>query len=114
MIVQYVEKIVSSGQTVKVRARTYSEWEDQENSRLALVASIPDLAKDGSVQEAELVLQRASFSVRNARLCAWVEDFDTVKGALTLRDIAEIERTALELEREEIPLGNSEAGGGGQ
>lgn len=110
----YVERQVPSGQTVFIRARTYSEWEEQEMARLETLESLPELVAAGNVQKLELTLQRANITVRNTRLESWVKDFAEVKVALTLRDVAEIENAALELEAVEIPLGNSNVGGDGQ
>lgn len=114
MALSYIDKTVSSGAVVKIRPRTYEEWEKQEEERLKSIEAVPNLAQGGNIQEVELSLQRANLAVRNSRLSVWVKDFDKVKGKLTLRDIAEIEQAALELEQMEIPLGNSETGGDGQ
>jgi hypothetical protein len=107
----YTKLKVSSGIEVAIRPRTYEEWEKQENERLRMVEMIDSLA-DTPAQN--LALQRTALALRDARLNLYVEQFAKKKKELTLRDIAEIEKFALKLEGEEIPLGNSETGGNGQ
>lgn len=110
----YTPFTLSSGLAVEIRSRTYEEWEKQEEERLALLESVPNIAKEGNMQDLELALQKAALSVRNGRLALWVNSFEGMKSQLTLREIAEIEKKALELEELEVPLGNSEPGGSGQ
>ena len=107
----YTKLRVSSGAEVEIRPRTYAEWEQQEELRIKAVESVPNLAQGGNIQEVELGLQRANLKVRNARLGLWVKDFAGKKANLSLRDVAEIEKAALDLESAEIPLGNSGTGG---
>jgi hypothetical protein len=108
----YTPFTTPSGREVRIRPRNYAEWENQEIARIQAVEAVPALAADGgNIQAVELALQRANLAVRNARLAAWVENFDKTKATLTLRDIAAIEAECAALEAVEIPLGNSVAGG---
>lgn len=114
-VIEYHEKTLSSGKAVHIRPRDYDTWEKQEEARLKLLEGV-DVTKapEGStVLAVELALQRANMAVRGTRLASWVKDFDKEKKKLSLRDIAEIEKIALELESVEIPLGNLEDGGNG-
>ena len=107
---EYQELSLSSGRIVRMRPRTYREWEDQEESRLKAVEDMNAMADPDA---RGLVMQRVSLSIRNARLDRWVENFAIEKESLSLREVEEIERIALDCEKEEIPLGNSETGSAG-
>lgn len=104
----------SSGLDVAIRPRSYAEWEKQEDARIAAIDGIPALLEEGKRPEAETILQRVYRDARSARLNAWVDDFDKLKGKLTLRDVAEIEKAAEALELPEVTVGNLDAGGNGQ
>ena len=110
----YQEKKLSSGRVVHIRPRTYDEWEAQEGVRLKAVEDVPALSKAGDIQGAELAFQRAALQTRGLRLSVWVKDFAKERNKLTMRDIAEIENAAVELESEEIAVKNSKTGGDGQ
>ncbi len=111
---EYLEKSLSSGRKVSLRARTYEEWEKQEDKRLKMLEGAGMRGEGPLDFMVEVALQGAHKAMREHRLTAWVKDFPKLKGELTLRDIAEIEKTALDLESVEIPLGNSVPGGDGQ
>jgi hypothetical protein len=102
---------LSSGASVRIRPRTYGEWEEQEEARMDMIDGI---SGNPDAERQSLTLQRAGIVIRNSRLNSWVEGFAGKKGELSLRDVAEIEKFALECEALEIPLGNSETGGDGQ
>lgn len=110
----YTPVTTSSGMQVEIRSRTYTEWEAQEEQRLKSLEGVAVLEEEDKKMQAELAMQRAGLSMRNARLATWVKNFDKVKSSLTVHDITEIEKAALKLEQEEIPLGNSESGGDGR
>lgn len=107
-VVDYVEKTLTSGRAVLIRARTYAEWEAQEEARLKAMEGVPD--SDVGHMRSVAALQRAQGTVQAMRLSACVKDFDKLKKTLSMRDIAEIE----EFINQEESLGNSAAGGDGQ
>jgi hypothetical protein len=109
----FIRLKVSSGLEVEIRPRSYEEWEKQEDARLAAIEGVPALLDAGKRPQGEMLLQRAFRDTRSLRLAVWVKDFPKLKGKLTLRDIAEIERFAEALEAVEIAEGNSGAGGNG-
>ena len=111
---KYSKLKVSSGLEVEIRARSYGEWEEQEDVRLAAISGVPALLDADKRPEAETVLQRVYRESRSARLQVQVKDFAKLKAKLTLRDIAEIERSCASLEAVEIAEGNLDAGGNGQ
>ncbi len=102
----YTELKLSSGQTVQVRARTYEEWEGMEQERLDMLEELakPEIAD--SPRRIEGLLQRRFHLLRGKLLAMQVKDFAKLKPGLSLRDVAEIEKKAKELEELEIPLGN--------
>jgi len=108
----YQEVTVSSGLKVHMRPRTYEEWEKQEQAKITELERISAL--DGQALGLEAAIQRANLALRGDRLSVWVKDFAKEKGNYSLREIAEVEKIALDMENIEIPLGNSESGGSGQ
>lgn len=104
---------LSTGLEVHIRPRSYQEWEDQEDARLVMVEELAELNREGKTRESEVHVQRCYRRMRRDRLTCWIKDFERIKTGLSLRDVAEIEKAAQEMEAGEIPLGNSDAGGSG-
>lgn len=103
----------TSGTSVMVRARTYEEWEQQEDQRLELLASVTALVDKQQLAEADAQTQKAYRKLRAARLATCVEGFAAAKKTLNMRDVDEIEQHIDTLERVAVPLGNSAPGGDG-
>lgn len=109
----YTTYTLSTGKTVNLRSRTYAEWEKQEQERLAELEKLDTLLYDEDVRKANRAAQRGYISLRTSLLAMQMENFEQEKDTLTLREVEEIEKLTSALETEEIPLGNSSAGGDG-
>lgn len=99
---EYQTMKLASGAEVRTRGRSYEEWEACEADRLKALDEVSALADEGKPRQAENLVQRAFNEFRGKCLALWVEDWETVKKSLSLRDVAELERRCPELEKEEI------------
>jgi hypothetical protein len=108
------EVTTPSGFIVRIRPRTYSQWEDMENKRADYEQQIANARKEMPENEGyySLVL-RLNRQFRTERLNVQVMEFDEMKKVLPLSDIAWIETQLDKLDGMEIPLGNSPSGGSG-
>lgn len=99
---EYQKTRLASGLEVGLRPRTYAEWESAEDARLTALEDVEKLTSDGKRIQAENLVQRAYKDMRELALTVWVEDFQSLRDSLTMRDIAEIERRCRALEAEEV------------
>lgn len=106
---QYTELRLPSGVTVNIAPRMWAHYEAFEDWRLAEMEKLAGM----SGLALETARHRLAHEARMRLLGMWVQDFELVKSGLNVKDIAAIEDAALALEKTEVPLGNSRAGGDG-
>lgn len=103
---EYVQHKLASGLTVGLRGRSYDEWDAYENERLSSLEQTGHMFMDGQTAQAEIKVGQDYRAFREKRLALWVADWPAVRGTLSLRDVAEIERVCADLEKEEVEQKN--------
>jgi hypothetical protein len=102
----YSKIVLASEKQVLIRMRTYREWKEYEAEKIAAARDAFALHSDKQDLAANLSIASCTLERRHTRLRQWVKDFVSLQDDLTIADINEIERRALEMEDREIQQKN--------
>ena len=106
---KYTDFTTSEGNSVRLRPRSFAEWEAHEEMRLEAVKPIREAIAREDSAETEYHARKLLLDMRKTVLNTCVENFDQKSHELSLREIDEIEREIEVIEK----LGNSANGGNG-